>query len=786
MDCMKIKSCAVSAFAAAFCLFIAAGCVPPKTPVSTATAPETLKPLTPGSNDARIAYWTARFLEDRHYSLQLLDKNLSEKFFDGYLETLDPRRELFLQSDIDGFAHYRTNLDTLTLGGNGRADLTPAYEIFERFLERLQQHTEYVNQLLKQDRFSFNTDEHIALDRRHAPYPKNLAEAQALWRQQLRYDYLQEKLDHEFSRTNGGTILPLPKTANADITSLLEQRNNWTLHTLTNWDSSNVLQFYLNALTHAYDPHTDYLNEQHTADFRISMSLQLGGIGAQLKEDFGYCTIDGLIAGGPADRSKQIKRNDRIIAVAQSNLPPVNVVDMELPKVVDLIRGPKGTLVRLTIEAKDDPTSRHEVRLTREEIKLEDEEAKARLIEMPDDRGGTNRIGVISVPSFYVPVGSDAHNYISVDTAKLIRKLEQEGVAGIVLDMRNNPGGSLEEAIQFTGLFIKQGPVVLARNTEGQVQMDTISNSAALYSGPLVVLINRFSASAAEIAAAALQDYGRALIVGDTSTHGKGTVQSLMPLDKVIWPGAAATNDPGTLKITISKFYRVTGASTQLKGVEPDIVLPDVLNYSTDIGETNLENPLPWDSIRGVNFKKFNLVQPYLDDIRRRSEARIATNVDFGYVRQDIAQFQKLQADKTATINEQEAIRQRQTEDARKLAREVEEAVRPLPDETIYGLTVENSGLPGLPAPEALCTTNLNALLTSTNENGSVSIMTTNNEFAVGIVLNKFETNAPAGHLHLGTVVTKPQPDPMLDETERILLDYILSLSKNAGLVANP
>ena len=228
---------------------------------------------------------------------------MSEKFFDGYLESLDPRREYFLQSDIDEFAHYRTNLDKLTVGGNGQADLTPAYVIFERFLERLQQRTAYVNQQLKQDRLTFNTDDRIATDRRHAPYPKDLAGAEKLWRQQLRFEYLQEKLGLEFSPTNGGTIVPLPKTANTDITTQLAQRYNWTLHTVTNWDNGNVLQIYLNALTHAYDPHTDYLNEQHAADFRISMSLQLGGIGAQLGEDYGYCTIEALIPGGPADKT---------------------------------------------------------------------------------------------------------------------------------------------------------------------------------------------------------------------------------------------------------------------------------------------------------------------------------------------------------------------------------------------------------------------------------------------------------------------------------------------------
>jgi carboxyl-terminal processing protease len=748
--------------------------------------------LVPGPNDARIAYRTAEFLENLQYSLQPLDMAMSEKFFDGYLGMLDPRRENFLQSDIDGFAHYRTNLDVFTIGGRGRADLTPAYEIFERFVERITQHTDYVNKLLKQDQFRFTSDEHIALDRRHAPYPKDMAEAQGLWRQQLRYEYLQEKLGREFSPTNGGTILPLPKSADAEITAQLARHYDWNLHMLAGWDGGNVLQTYLNALTHAYDPHTDYLNQEHAQTFSIEMSLSLFGIGAQLSEDDGYCTIEGLIPGGPADKSRQIKGKDRVIAVAQSNQPPVNVVDMELPKVVELIRGPKGTQVQLTIEEKDNPASRHVVVLTRDEIKLEDQEAKARLIEQPDSHGATNRIGIISVPSFYFPTemsgntGHSKQSYVSVDVAALLKKLKQEKVAGIILDMRGNPGGSLEEAIRFTGLFIKQGPVVLARNTDGQVQLNATTDPDPLYSGPLVVLLNRFSASAAEIAAAALQDYGRAVVVGDISTHGKGTVQSLTPLDKFIWPATPnATNDPGTLKITIRKFYRITGASTQLKGVESDIVLPDVLNYSKDIGEAALENPLPWDSIHGVDFNKLDLVQPYITDLLRRSEARIATNGDFAHVRQDIEQFQKLQADKTATLNEQEAIQQRLAENARKLARQADEAVRPLSAENIYNIAVKDSALPGLPPLEPLCATNVNALLTSTNENGSVSIMTTNNTFAVGIVLDQFETNTPAGRLHLGTVVTKPQPDPWLDETTCILEDYISLLSTNGSIMAN-
>ena len=354
---------------------------------------------------------------------------------------------------------------------------------------------------------------------------------------------------------------------------------------VTNWDSDNVLQAYLNALAHAYDPHSDYLNNEHAQDFSIGMSLSLFGIGAQLTEDDGYCTISSLIRGGPAYKSKLLKEKDRIIAVAQSNQPPVNVVDMELSKVVQLIRGPKGTEVRLTISPADDRAARRVVTLVRDEIKLEDQAAKAQLIELPDGHGGTNRIGVIDLPSFYATVslsGNSGHSERSTtaDVTCLIKKLEQEKIAGLILDLRSNPGGSLEEAIKFTGLFIKDGPVVLARDPDGHVSADSDNDPGVLYDGPLVVLVNRFSASASEIAAAALQDYGRALIVGDTSTFGKGTVQNLNPLRPFIWPAIpSATNDPGTLKITIRKFYRVTGASTQLRGVVPDIILPDTLSY---------------------------------------------------------------------------------------------------------------------------------------------------------------------------------------------------------------
>ncbi|MGP8021780.1 MAG: carboxy terminal-processing peptidase, partial [Limisphaerales bacterium] len=660
--------------------------------------------LAPGPNDGHIAYVTARLLETYHYSQHPLDKEMSEKFFDGYLDSLDPQHLYFLKSDVAEFSHYRTNLDTLTINNRGIADLTPAYQIFERFMERLKQRVAYDDKLLKHDRFSLDSQQSILLDRRAAPYPKNLSEARRLWQQRLVYDYLQEVLSRRISPTNSGVILPLPKSAPQEIADKLTRHYHWQLHLFANWDSDDILQTYLNALTHAYDPHSDYLNVSHAQDFSINMSLALFGIGAELRSEDGFCTIISLVPGGPAAKSKQIKPQDRIIAVAQGKQSPVDVVDMDLGKVVQMIRGPKGTEVRLTIIPIDNPNSRHVVTLIRDEIKLEDQEAKAQLIEMPDGRGGTNRLGVLDLPSFYATVdlpgdnGDLSEKSTTADVKRLIKKLEQENVNGLILDLRNNGGGSLEEAVNFTGLFVTNGPVVLVRSPEGHVVVDQDTSTSALYRGPLVVLVNRFSASATEIVAGALQDYGRALLVGDTSTYGKGTVQNLNPLRPFIWSADdSASNDPGTVKITIRKFYRISGASTQLKGVTPDIVLPDDLNALTDIGESSLPNAMPWDIIPKADYQPVNQVEPYRSELRKLSDARVATNQDFIYIRQDIDEFRKQQAEKAVSLNEQEELHQAERNALRQKARDTERAQRKAPDEKIYEIMLEDVNKRGLP-----------------------------------------------------------------------------------------
>jgi carboxyl-terminal processing protease len=767
-------------------------------------------------NDPRIAFVTGLLLGEYHYLQEPLDTRLSEKFYDGYLDSLDSRHENFLQSDLAEFSIYRTNLDTLTMGKGSAADLTPAYVIFGRFIERLKQHADYVNDLLKQGAFKFNTDETIQVDRRHEPFPKDLAAAHELWRQQLRYEYLQEKLAQEIHDTNGVVTVELPAGATTNIVDTLTRHYSWNLRMMTNLDGDSVLQVYLEALAHAYDPHSDYFSAPHAQDFSIDMSLSLFGIGAQLREDDGYCTIKDLVPGGPADKSKALNPEDRIVAVAQGNEKPLDVVDMDLEKVVQRIRGPKGTEVRLTISPADDRAARKVVTLVRDEIKLEDREAKAQLIVQPDGR----RLGVIDLPSFYasVPLPGNENvdpKYTSADVARLIKKLKQEKVDGIILDLRSNPGGSLEEAVKFTGLFIKDGPVVLARSSDGQISVDSDPDPSVLYDGPLVVMINRYSASASEIAAAALQDYGRALIVGDTSTFGKGSVQSLNPLRPFVEPvTASATNDPGTLKITKGKFYRVTGGSTQFKGVASDIVLPDILDHSLYAGETALDNPLPWDTIQPVAFDKLDRVQPYLAELRKASAARVATNQDFQYVQRGITEYEANQADKTSTLNEQKAVALRRQLAGEQQAEDMELNNRPVSAARVYDITLEKSGDPGLPKPASYFTTNDvtandtrpspifyfktsdNLMVPLPDRPATVSVDGTNvvaswtNLSDIKWTMNPVLSNSvdtAANTLSVTNPVTlkRVSPDAALEETKNILEDYISLLSKNAIQVAN-
>ncbi len=418
---------------------------------------------------------------------------------------------------------------------------------------------------LRAAKFDFTAHDVYTYDREHASRPANLTEAHALWQQQLRADYLEEKL--------GDKPGDKPGKRAAEIAKTLAHRYAQQLRTMKGLKSDEVLGVYLDALAHVYDPHSDYMGHEETESFAIAMNLSLFGIGATLETSDGYCTIRGLVPGGPAARSGQLKPGDRIVAVAQAGKEPVYIKDMPLTRTVELIRGAKGSIVTLTIAPAGaaDGAATRTVSIVRDQVKLADQEAKASIVDMPTATGGTLRLGVIDLPSFYAAMdgaGAAPPRSATADVARLLHKLEREHVQGVMLDLRHNGGGSLAEAISLTGLFIRTGPVVQTRDRAGHVEVGADTDPAVAYDGPLVLLTSRFSASATEILAGALQDYGRAVVVGDTSTFGKGTVQNIMPLAPIMDRFRLAhAYDPGVLKVTISKFYRPSGASTQLRGV---------------------------------------------------------------------------------------------------------------------------------------------------------------------------------------------------------------------------
>ena len=764
-------------------------------PAASALFTNVFHPVSPGPIDGQIATATAYMLTNYHYLKKPFDAEVSSQFLDRYLEMLDPQHIHFTQADLAEFEPYRTNLNRLTLPSRRPGDTTPACEIFNRFVERLEQRTAYADDLLKHEKFMFDTDDRITINRKELPYPANLDEAKKLWRERLRFEYLQEllgkigarkknlaaatKLQPSLGETNAlvktNTVATPKKTEAEEIVDTLSHRYYRNLRFFTEWDNEDVLQVYLTALAHVFDPHSDYMDHRQLEQFAIGMNLSLFGIGAELQNEDGYCKIRRLLPGGPAVKSKQFKVDDRIVAVAQGNQPAVDIVEMSLNKAVQLIRGPKGTEVRLTIiPAGGDASNRKVVSLIRDEIALTDYAAKAKIIETTDRHGGTVRLGVIDLPTFYATFETSSSKdkpepkSTTADVAKLLDKLKEENVAGVILDLRLNGGGSLEEAIKLTGLFIKAGPVVQVRDEKAHIQTLDDDDPAVRYDGPLAVLTSRHSASASEILAGALQDYGRALIVGDSSTHGKGTVQSVNPLRPFIrYTDDTLTNDPGALKLTIKKFFRPSGLSTQLKGVVPDIVLPSVASESKDIGESALENPLPCSVIASAKYDHFNLVEPYLPELRTRSAERVAADPEFAYVREDIELFKKRQADKTISLNEKQRLKEQDQNEARQKARDSERLARAEPQVKVYEITLKQADLPGLPPPVA----KTNAALAKLSFHAGVG--------PSGVSTNSAAAAAPAGDNSDEADPEKPAPpDAPLLEAEHILVDYLSVLPK--------
>ncbi|MEY2936747.1 MAG: Periplasmic protease, partial [Pseudomonadota bacterium] len=602
------------------------------------------------TTEANVTRLTTSLLERSQFAHHPLDAELAGKFLDGYLDALDGRRSLFLQSDVEEFAVYRATLAKVTRDG----DTSAADAIWRRFLQRLQERTQYLSQQLKTSTFEFTGHDTYLFDREHAQRPRDVTAARASWRQELRAEYLDEKLRD------------VPKE---QIVATLTRRYEQQQRTMQGLGNDDVLETYLNALAHVYDPHSDYLGHEQMESLSIAMNLSLFGIGAVLESKDGYTTIREVLPGGPAGRGGVLQPGDRIIAVAQAGKDPVDVVSMPLSRVVDLIRGAKGSGVALTIIASSAPEGSlpKVVALVRDEIQLEDQQAKARIVDLPNANGSVLRVGVIDLPSFYADMGSPGakgRRSVTADVARLLSKLQAEHVQGLIVDLRRNGGGSLEEAISLTGLFIPQGPVVQTRGPDGAVEVDADTDPTQQYAGPLVLLTSRFSASASEILSGALQDYGRAFVVGDSSTFGKGTVQSVIPLARIMdQNGLTHTYDPGALKVTIRKFYRPGGASTQMRGVESNIVLPSTTDFSA-VSESAMKDPLPWDAVPAAGYTRDDRVSPYVDGLRQKSAQRIAAGRDFVYLAEDIARLRKSLTEKTISLNEAE--RRQELADAKK------------------------------------------------------------------------------------------------------------------------
>lgn len=700
---------------------------------------------TPGQGanpeDANISRVTAQLLMQSHYKQQPINEAVSSKLFDRYLETLDPLRLYFLESDVQEWEEQRTKIGRKVVNG----DTSIANTIFARMIERADQQHEYVKKLLTEEKFAFEGNETYNYDRKKAARPKDIAEAEQLWKQRLRYEYLQEKLNKK-----------TPDKILEDLTRRYS-RSSRALHEL---DKDDVLELYLTSLAHVYDPHSDYMGKAQVANFNISMSLQVFGIGAQLQGEDGYCKIAELTPGGPAERSGKLKAGDRIVAVAQGDGEPVDVVDMKVDKVVEQIRGPKGTKVRLTVwpAGASDPSIRKEVVIIREQVKLEDQAAKAKLIEMPDASGATRRLGVIQLPSFYEDMENRGgeHRSTSADVAKLIRKLKSEKAEGIILDLRSNGGGSLAEAIKTTGLFIKKGPVVQVKDWDGSIRVDDDPDPTVQYDGPMMVLAGKTSASASEILAGALQDYGRSLTVGDSSTYGKGTVQAILDLAPIMQRYKIKADNPGALKLTIQKFYRASGSSTQLKGVVPDIVLPSLFNVS-EIGEKYMDYPLAWDTIKSAQPENLNRVAPHLAELKKRSDARVAADKDFTYLRSEIERYKKLMAEKSVSLNEAVRVKEKQEAQARADARKKDLLARTEPKVKVYDITLALADKPGLPAPTPWKTQKTKPKPTPTADPDA-------------------EESADDPAL--------PSIDITLNEAQRIMMDYIGLLGGTKGTVA--
>ncbi|CAA0119448.1 Tail-specific protease [BD1-7 clade bacterium] len=612
--------------------------------------------LTPSPEHKQTTIEVLEILDSRHFEDLNVDSTLSKEFLDHYIDSVDANRQIFLESDVEGFdKRYASSLDNRLKKG----DVAPAYSIFNLYQIRLINELDKViaNLPASINGFDYKKKESMIVDRSKAGWPKTMTDVDDLWRKRVKSAALAMKLQGK---------------TNDEIIETLTKRYKNQLERVKKLNSEDVYQIYMNSFTELYDPHTNYMSPSISKNFDISMSLKLQGIGAMLRMKDDHTEVVRLIPGGPASKQGELRPSDQIVGVAQGvDGEMQDVVGWRLDEVVDLIRGKKGTKVRLEVipAASAGGDTREQITITRDEVKLEEQSVKKAMLDVKDSEGVTRKIGVLDIPAFYIDFdearrGNPNYKSTTRDTAKLLNELVREGAEGIIIDLRNNGGGSLREANELTGLFIDKGPSVQIKTSSGRIHLEQKPYFSPYYDKPVVVLINRMSASASEIFAGALQDYARALVIG-TDSFGKGTVQSLQPLSH------------GKLKITESKFYRISGDSTQNRGVVPDVELPAIYD-SELVGEGSQDKAMKWDSIAPVINRRMNDYTQVIPLVRERSAKRVAGNEQFQYFNEKMDYQKSLRVDEIS-LNLDE--RKNQTEKDKQVRLELTNKQRVAKDE---------------------------------------------------------------------------------------------------------
>jgi carboxyl-terminal processing protease len=611
----------------------------------------TAKPTAPNAADRQITFAVTTLMERQHLTAHRLDDTISERCLKTFIKDLDPLKLFFTQQDIDEFNKSKDRLDD-TLK---RGDISFAYQVFNVFLTRVDERITMALAELSQPQ-NFDLNEEMIREPDATTFAKTPSEAADRWRQRVKFDLLKETAD---------------KVPMDEAIKKLTKRYNSIRRSWQQTDNDELLERYLTSMTSAFDPHSSYMAPTTLDNFNIQMKLELDGIGASLRGVDGYTVVQNVIPGGAADKNGQIKPEDKIVGVGEGEKGPMeDIVDMKLNDVVKKIRGKRGTVVRLEVEPKGGG-ERKTVAITRDRIELKDSEARSQVIERGKKADGTPfRIGVIQLPSFYMDMdgarnGLEDFKSTTRDVRRLLEKFKTENVDAVVVDLRWNGGGSLTEAVNMTGLFIDNGPVVQVKGPDGRTQPYKDQEAGMVWEGPLVVMINKFSASASEIFAGAIQDYNRGIVIGDHATHGKGTVQQLFDLGNALFRIQAVPN-MGALKLTIQQFYRPLGDSTQNRGVETDVELPS-LTTQLDVGEKDLDYALEFSQVNPLRIDNFHMMDSAMKDaLRQRSQKRIENSEYFAKAKREIGRYKEQKEKKTVTLNKEKFLKEREEMDSDK------------------------------------------------------------------------------------------------------------------------